>query len=51
LIARIIGSAMTSVLDGNEKIKTNVYFGVILATMLVAMVPVVTTFNVVAPAV
>lgn len=36
---------MTSIRDGNEKIKTNVYFGVILATMLVAMVPAVTTFN------
>lgn len=37
---------MTSIRDGNGKIKTNVYIGVVLAAMLVAMVPAVTTFNI-----
>lgn len=36
---------MTSIHDGNEKIKTNVYFTVMLITMLIAMVPAVTTLN------
>jgi hypothetical protein len=45
LLPRIIGSANDTIRDGNEKIETNVYFGVILPTMLVAMVPAVTTFN------
>lgn len=36
---------MTSIRDGNGKIKTDVYIGVVLTAMLVAMVPAVITFN------
>lgn len=36
---------MTSIRDGNGNIKTNVYIGLVLAAMLVAMVPAMTTFN------
>lgn len=33
---------MTSIRDGNGNIKTNVYIGLVLAAMLVAMVPAMT---------
>jgi hypothetical protein len=37
-------SAVTSIRDGNGKIKTDVYIGLVIAAMLVAMVPAVATF-------